>query len=142
MLFSLVKVRRPLYRVQCPWVYPYPRLSETVGRNSDHGPSKTQTKTQTTPDSVFTRLSFWKGETQTMIKISVSQGVRVDPVLMKGAREGGRRLRKDVFLPSKNLSTFFYEMFPFKNPYKNPVFTENPLQAPSKNSAKKQLRYL
>ena len=53
---------------QRPWVYPYPRVSDFEGRNSDHGPSKTQTKTQTTPDSVFTRerrnsdhgLSFWE----------------------------------------------------------------------------------
>ena len=41
----------------------------------DHGPRKTRTKTQTTPDSVFTRdrrnsdhgLSFWGGKTQTMV---------------------------------------------------------------------------
>ena len=60
---------------QRPWVYPYPRVSDFAGRNSDHGPSKTQTKTQTTPDSVFIGarrnsdhgLSFWEGKTQTMV---------------------------------------------------------------------------
>ena len=60
---------------QRPCVYPYPSVSDFAGRNSDHGPSKTQTKTQTTPDSVFTRerrnsdhgLSFWEGKTQTMV---------------------------------------------------------------------------
>ena len=31
--------------------------SDFAGRNSDHGPSKTQTKTQTVPDSVLTRES-------------------------------------------------------------------------------------
>ena len=74
---------------QRPWVYPYPSVSDFAGRNSDHGPSKTQTKTQTTPDSVFTRerrnsdhgLSFWEGKTQTMVLISVSRG-GVDSVLM------------------------------------------------------------
>ena len=30
------------------WVYRYPSVSDIVGRNSDHAPSKTQTKTQTT----------------------------------------------------------------------------------------------
>ena len=76
---------------QRPWVYPYPRVSDFAGRNSDHDPSKTQTKTQTTPDSVFIGerrnsdhgLSFWEGKTQTMVWMSVSQGVGVDPVLMK-----------------------------------------------------------
>ena len=33
--------------VQRPWVYPYPSVSDFAGRNSDRGPSKTQTKTQT-----------------------------------------------------------------------------------------------
>ena len=36
-------------------VYPYPSVSDLAGGNSDHGPSKTRTKTQTTPDSIFTR---------------------------------------------------------------------------------------
>ena len=78
-------------RLQRPWVYPYPRVSDFSGRNSDHGPGKTQTKTQTTPNPVFTGerrnsdhgLSFREGKTQTMVWISVSQGVGVDPVLMK-----------------------------------------------------------
>ena len=60
---------------QRSFVYPYPSFSDFAGRNSDHDPSKRQTKTQTTPDSVFTRerrnsdhgLSFWEGKTQTMI---------------------------------------------------------------------------
>ena len=51
-------------------------VSDLARGKSDHGPSKTQTKTQTTPDSVFTRenaansdhgLSFWGGKTQTMV---------------------------------------------------------------------------
>ena len=36
-------------------VYPFPSVSDLAGENSDHGLSKTRTKTQTTPDSVFTR---------------------------------------------------------------------------------------
>ena len=47
----------------------YPRDSALAGGNSDHGPRKTRTKTQTTPDSVFIGerrnsdhgLSFWGG---------------------------------------------------------------------------------
>ena len=38
---------------------PYPSMPDFAGKNSDHGPSKTQTKTQTNSDSVFTS----KGET-------------------------------------------------------------------------------
>ena len=34
-----------------------------------------------------------------------------------GAREGGRTLRKDVFLPSKHLLSAFYETLPSKNPF-------------------------
>ena len=60
---------------QCSFVYPYPHVSDLAGGNSDHGPRKTRTKTQTSPDSVFTRegrnsdhgLSFWGGKTQTMV---------------------------------------------------------------------------
>ena len=33
------------------FVYRYPSVSQFARRNSDHGPSKAQTKTQTTPDS-------------------------------------------------------------------------------------------
>ena len=43
-----------------------------------------------------------------------------------GAREGGRTLRKDVFLPSKHLLIAFYETLLSKNPSKNLVVTENP----------------
>ena len=43
-----------------------------------------------------------------------------------GAREGGRTLRRDVFLPSKHLLSAFYETLPSENPSKNLVFTENP----------------
>ena len=54
---------------QCSFVYPYPSVSALAGGNSDHGPRKTRTKTQTTPDSVFIGerrnsdhgLSFWGG---------------------------------------------------------------------------------
>ena len=48
--------------------------------------------------------------------------------MKQGVREGGRTLRKDVFLPSKHLlSTFrllsaFYETLPSKNPSRNLVF--------------------
>ena len=50
-------------------------LEKAQGGNSDHGPRKTRTKTQTTPDSVFIGkrrnsdhgLSFWGGKTQTMV---------------------------------------------------------------------------
>ena len=40
---------------QCSFVYPYPSVSDLAGGNSDHGPRKTRTKTQTTPDSAFAR---------------------------------------------------------------------------------------
>ena len=36
---------------QGSFVYPYPSVSALAGGNSDHGPRKTRTKTQTTPDS-------------------------------------------------------------------------------------------
>ena len=49
---------------QRPWVYPYPSVSDFAGRNSDHGPSKTQTKTQTTRQTLYLP---GKGETQTMV---------------------------------------------------------------------------
>ena len=39
---------------QCSFVYPYPSVSALAGGHSDHGPRKTRTKTQTSPDSVFT----------------------------------------------------------------------------------------
>ena len=50
---------------QCSFVYPYPSVSHLAGGNSDHGPRKTRTKTQTTPDSVFTRER--RKKTQTMV---------------------------------------------------------------------------
>ena len=59
---------------QRSFVYPYPSVSGLAGGNSDHGPRKTRTKTQTTPDSVSRErrnsdhgLSFWGGQTQTMV---------------------------------------------------------------------------
>ena len=71
---------------QCSFVYPYPSVSALAAGNSDHGPRKTRTKTQTTPDSVFIGerrnsdhgLSFWGGETQTMVWVSGVFGVGVD----------------------------------------------------------------
>ena len=57
----------------------------------------------------------------------------------QGARDGGRTLRKDVFLPSKHLLSAFYETLPSKNPSKNLIFAENPLQSPSKSPSKKHL---
>ena len=50
---------------QCSFVYPYPSGSALAAGDSDHGPRKTQTKTQTTPDSVLNGdhgLSFWGGK--------------------------------------------------------------------------------
>ena len=38
--------------------------------------------------------------------------------------EGGRSLRKDVFLPSQHLLSAFYKTLPSKNPAKNLVFTK------------------
>ena len=43
-----------------------------------------------------------------------------------GEREGGRTLRKDVFLPSKHLLSAFYETLPSKNPSKNLVLLKTP----------------
>ena len=43
-----------------------------------------------------------------------------------GACEGGRTLRKDVFLPSKHLLGAFYKTLPSKNPSKNLVFAKKP----------------
>ena len=40
---------------QCSFVYPYPSVAEVAEGSSDYDPRKTRTKTQTTPDSVFTR---------------------------------------------------------------------------------------
>ena len=76
----------PLCNPQCSFFYPYPSVSVLARGNSDHGPRKTRTKTQTTPDSVFigeTRnsdhgLSFWGGKTQTMVRVSGVLGVGVD----------------------------------------------------------------
>ena len=44
-----------------------------------------------------------------------------------------------MFLPSKHLLRAFYETLPSKNPSKNLIFTEEPLQAPSQNPSKKHL---
>ena len=51
-------------------------------------------------------------------------GIITSNLCNSGAREGGRTLRKGVFLPSKHLPSAFYEMLPSKNPSKNLVFTE------------------
>ena len=87
---------------QCSFVYPYPSVSVLAGGNSDHGPRKTRTKTQTTPDSVFIGdrrnsdhgLSFWRGKTQTMVWVSGVFGVGVD--------EGALILRFMALFPSLN----------------------------------------
>ena len=58
-------------------------VSDLARGNSDRGPRKTRTKTQTTPDSVFTRerrnldhgLGFWGGKTQTMVWVFPVFGV-------------------------------------------------------------------
>ena len=67
------KISESGFDFRTPRVYAYPNVSEFAGRSSDHGPSKTQTKTQATPDSVFTRerRNSWSKllgrETQTMV---------------------------------------------------------------------------
>ena len=69
-----------------PLVYPYPSLSDLAGGYSDHGLSKTRTKTPTTPDCVFTSerrnsdhgLSFWGGKSQTAVWVWGVFGVGVD----------------------------------------------------------------
>ena len=40
---------------ECSLAYPYSSVSDFAGLNSDHGPSKTETETQTTQDPVFAR---------------------------------------------------------------------------------------
>ena len=67
---SGVKLTDNKQTISRQWVYPYPRVSDFAGRNSDNSPSETQTKTQTTPDSAYAKerknsdhgLSFWKGK--------------------------------------------------------------------------------
>ena len=46
----------------------------------------------------------------------------------QGAREGGRSLRKDVFLPSKHFLSGFYKTLPSKNPSNklSLVYNEDP----------------
>ena len=75
MLNALQPIQVPSPMDQRPWVYPYPSVSDLARGNSDHCPSKARTKAQTTPNSVFARerrnsdhgLSFWEGKTQTMV---------------------------------------------------------------------------
>ena len=84
-------VNRCRCRIQCSFVYPYPSVSDLAGGNSDHGLRKTRTKTQTTPDSVSIGerrnsdhgLSFWGGETQTMVWVWGLFGVGVDEGALK-----------------------------------------------------------
>ena len=58
----------------------------------------------------------------------------------QGAREGGRTLQRDAFLPSKHLLSAFYKTFPSTNPpSKNLVCAENPLQVPCRNPSTKHL---
>ena len=61
-----------LSRLGAQWSTPYPSVSHFAGGNSDHGPSKAQTKTQTPAFSQIRRNSdhgpsFWGGKTQTMV---------------------------------------------------------------------------
>ena len=69
----------------------------------------------------------------------IDSQIRASRLIHASAREGGRTLRKDVFLPSKHLLSAFYKMLPFKNPSKNPCLYQKPLQVPSKNPSKKHL---
>ena len=82
-------------------VYPYPSVSDLAGGNSDHGPSKTQTKTQTTPDTVFTSerrnsdhgLSCWRGKTQTRLWVWGVFGVGVDEgALRKSLKNASKKV--------------------------------------------------
>ena len=93
------------HKTQCSLVYPYPSVSELEGGDSDHGPSKTRTKTQTTPDSGFTRqrrnsdhgLSFWgEGELRPRSEFWGVFGVGVDEGALRKepANERLKNLRK------------------------------------------------
>ena len=72
-----------------------PSVSDLAGGNSDHGPRKTRIKTQTNPDSVFSRDKrnsdhgprFWGGKTQTMVWVWGVFGVGVGEGALKHARE-------------------------------------------------------
>ena len=65
---------------------PLPQCFDLAGGNSDHGPRKTRTKTQTTPNPVFARerrnsdhgLSFWGGKLRPWSEFGVFFGVGVD----------------------------------------------------------------
>ena len=65
--------------------------------------------------------------------------VNVEFSLLLGARERGRTLRRDVFLPSKHLLSAFYKTLSSKNPSKNLVFTENLTRHFLRNPSKKHL---
>ena len=69
-------------RNQCSFVYPCPSVSDFARRNPDHGPSKTQTETQTTPDNALTSerrnsdhgLNCWEGKLRPWSKFGVFWG--------------------------------------------------------------------
>ena len=90
---------------QCSFVYPYPSASALAGGNSDHGPRKTRTKTQTTPDSIFIGerrnsdhgLSFSFGKTQTMVWVSGVFGVGVDEGALKIIRNENHHFKLALF---------------------------------------------
>ena len=84
------------FSFQRPWVYPYPRVSDFAGRKSDQGPSKTQTKNQTTADSVFI------GERRNSDHgLSSSEGKNSDHGLNFGLPRGGGRSRLDEVFARK-----------------------------------------
>ena len=93
------------------------------------------------PNAMIARLRQPSGPSDVVIPKGRNRGTTPNAIVAWewGAREAGRALRKDMFLPSKHLLSAFYKTPPSKNPSKNLVFTENPLQAPSKNPSKKHL---
>ena len=123
--WSLVFVKKLLrFRGFFPWKFgvprvsahsstPYPSVSELAGGNSDHGPRKTRTKTQTTPDSAFARErnsdhgpSFWGGKTQTMVWVFPVFGVGVDEGALRET-SGSFDLILTLFWPILTCSVLF-----------------------------------
>ena len=107
-------------------VYPY-----TLGAGSARPyPKKGAPETGNPVFIGFTALrGDWDHGLRPWSRKGPDHGVGLDPSLLaeiRFAREGGRTLRKDVFLPSKHLLSAFYKTLPSKNPSKNLFFTKNP----------------
>ena len=86
--------------VSTPMGLPLPQGFRLRGTKLRPWSKQNSDQTQTTPDSVFTKerrnsdhgLSFWERKTQTMVWILVSQGVGVDPVFMNVLKKGAGEL--------------------------------------------------